>query len=366
MYRMRVFLAIAWALALGGIGYAQDRGWATAIAWSPDGETIAVGSSTGVWLFDNDFIESGYVATPEFEGFPPDSLDWNAAGDMIALSIRDNFDTPLLIVSTESRRVVARIAAWFPISVRWHPEENIVVSVSFFEVSIWDALTGEQLVTIDKLKPPELEVRYFNHLFSVCWMSKDVIAVAGDYDIFIVRVSDQKALMTFGNRGSVAVDCHRNVKMVTTEGDVYDLVIGRRLETQSQFATLNDYTVDYVSVAWSPDGSKIVANGNSGMCRFGVFDGETTEILAELQGSFSRVHDYLRYADSIAWHPDGSRFAVVGQFDIRLWDAKTYTLLHRYEGFEVGHDHLIDPENSLSDEERRMEMYSNLTKCPGS
>ena len=55
MYRMRILLALAVSLALSGIVSAQERGWATAIAWSPDGETIAVGSSTGVWFFDADF-----------------------------------------------------------------------------------------------------------------------------------------------------------------------------------------------------------------------------------------------------------------------------------------------------------------------
>ena len=106
------------------------------------------------------------------------------------------------------------------------------------------------------------------------------------------------------------------------------------------------------------------------MCRFGVFDGrELLSCLAELQGSYSRLHD-LPYAmqDSVAWHPcmaDRSS-PPSGNSTYDLWDTKTYTLLHRYEGFEVGHHHLIDPENSLSDEERWMEMYSNLTKCPGS
>ena len=69
MYRLSLILALALALTLSGVGYAQDRGWATAIAWSPDGETIAVGSSTGVWLFDTEFNEIGFVATRNSKGF---------------------------------------------------------------------------------------------------------------------------------------------------------------------------------------------------------------------------------------------------------------------------------------------------------
>ena len=334
MNRLSIILALALSLALNSIASAQERGWATAITWSPDGETIAVGSTTGVWFFDTDFNETGFVATPELKGFPPDSMDWNATSEMIAISFR-NDDTPVLVISAVEQRVITRIDAYIPISVRWRPEGDVLATVSFFEVRIWDALTGDELIHIVGLEVDNPDVRYFNHLFSVCWLSDDVITVAGDYDIFIVRVSDQETLKTFGNLGTVAIDCHQDDKLVTTRGRVFDFDGGQRLVKDTHLATLDDYTFEFVSVAWSPDGSMIVANGNGGMCRFGVFDAETTEILAELPGSFSRVHDYLRYAHSIAWHPDGSRFAVLGQFDIRLWDAETFELLKRFDGFEV-------------------------------
>lgn len=362
-YKRAVCLALALALTLTSISAAQERGWATAIAWSPDGETIAVGSTTGVWFFDTEFNETGFVATPELEGYPPDSIDWNAKGDMLAIGFR-NFDTPVLIISAESQRVVTRIDVEIPLSLRWHPQENTIVTVSFFKAIIWDALTGEQLITIGKLEPPDREAVRFNHLYAVCWLNNDAIAVVGDYDIFLVRVSDQTTLKALGNLGTAAADCYRDEKLVTTRGRVTDFDVGRRLVEDTHLATLDDYTFEYVSVAWSPDGSKIVANGNGGMCRFGVFDGETTEMLAELQGSFSRVHDFLRYADSVAWHPDGSRFAVLGQFDIRLWDAETYTLLKRFEGFDVPFYAAPDFVEDLSETERLERLHRYHTKCP--
>lgn len=357
MYRICLILALGWALAASGVGYAQDRGWATAIAWSPDGETIAVGSSTGVWFFDTEFNETGFVATPEMKGYPPDSIDWNVSGDMIAIGFR-NDDTPILIISAEDQRVITQIKVYIPLSVRWHPEKNILVTVSFFEAIIWDALTGEELIQIGNL-----EAEYFNHLFAVCWLNSDEIALLGDRNIFLVRVSDQTTLKTYGNLSGSAVDCHLDEKLATADGRVYDVDDGRHFRTESKLATLDNYTFEYVSVAWSPDGSKIVANGNGGMCRFGVFDGETTEILAELQGSFSRVHDYLRYADSIAWHPDGSRFATLGQFDIRLWDADTYSLLKRFDGFDVPF-YPVSWDENWNEAERLAHLHRYHTKCP--
>ena len=44
------------------------------------------------------------------------------------------------------------------------------------------------------------------------------------------------------------------------------------------------------------------------------------------------------FRESLAWHPDGSRFAAVGQLGgIRVWDAETHKLLRRYEGFEISY-----------------------------
>ena len=120
MYRMSIFVTLAVSLALCGIVSAQERGWATAIAWSPDGETIAVGSSTGVWFFDTDFNETGFAPTPELKGYPPDSMDWNASGDMIAVSFR-NEDTPVLVISAVEQRVITRIETFSPFSVRLAP-----------------------------------------------------------------------------------------------------------------------------------------------------------------------------------------------------------------------------------------------------
>ena len=74
---------------------------ATTIVWSPDGETIAVGSSDGLWFFDEAFNVVGYVAIPQFEGFPPTTMDWSADGSLIAMAINGfRIITIKMVVST--------------------------------------------------------------------------------------------------------------------------------------------------------------------------------------------------------------------------------------------------------------------------
>ena len=87
---------------------AQDRGFALSIAWSPDGETIAVGSTTGVWLFDSDFKDLAHIEVSEFEGFPPNTLDWSASGKLLAFGYAGH-RFPIVIVDVVEQMVVSRI-----------------------------------------------------------------------------------------------------------------------------------------------------------------------------------------------------------------------------------------------------------------
>ena len=61
MRRLMPRLAAIYMIWVCIITSAQDRGFASAIEWSPDGETIAIASSNGLWFFDSEFNELGYV-----------------------------------------------------------------------------------------------------------------------------------------------------------------------------------------------------------------------------------------------------------------------------------------------------------------
>ena len=300
------------------------------------------------------------------KGFSPTTMDWNATGDLLAIGFArapNVIDAPILVLDVNRMEVITLIENGSLTTVlRWHPRLDLIMAGIELDIFIWDAMSGnvEQVLSENVLSDRPLR----NYATSVCWLDANTIAAIGSYDVFIIDIGTGATLKRLELWDLDNVDCYQDRKLVSRMG-VVDLKSGERRTSRTQIATFAGYQRDVVDVVWSPDGRRFAVHGNVSLCRFGVFDGQSAELLAELQGSFSRLHDVLTYHDSIAWQPTGGRIAAVGQFDIRLWDAKTYELLHRYDEFEVGYDQLFGPDENQSSEERRLDMYSNYTKCPG-
>lgn len=87
-------------------------------------------------------------------------------------------------------------------------------------------------------------------------------------------------------------------------------------KTWQPIATLD--TVDFESLAFSPDGSRLVIGGTWPKQRIQIWDVETRELIVELSGHKSDV-------ESFAFSPDG-RLLASGGFDgvIYLWDMTPY------------------------------------------
>ena len=68
------------------------------------------------------------------------------------------------------------------------------------------------------------------------------------------------------------------------------------------------------SVAWSPDGARVVAGGGHGAVR--VWDAVTGEQLLQLAGHSAGVR-------SVAWSPDGARLASCADDGVNVWSSDT-------------------------------------------
>ena len=366
---------------MSNIVRANDRGWATSIAWSPHGETIAIGSNTGLWLFNTDFNEIGHVETPELEGYPPNTMDWSADSGLIALALntykpyygdQNPFyagEFPILVIDVNKREIISRIEmAKLTSTIRWHPQENLLLAGDYYGKSyVVDALTGEVLFTYresyDKLG------NCCNTTKAVCWLRESIAAIVTLFEVYVVDVLEDKTVQRFESplRSDLfrIAACDDNRAIISNNDYQIDLrskTINRifSLDTSILFS---DYWFEkrLEDIAYSPDGSRIATNGNASLCRAAVFDGHSHELLAEVKGSFAYWGND-NYRDSIAWHPDGSQFAMVGQFDIRVWDAESYELLQRIDGFGIPFNRSEWTNAEMSEELARI--VEAREKCP--
>ena len=336
MKRLTFFIAAAWVMSLCGVTLAQDRGAASSIAWSPDGETIAVGSTSGLWFFDNEFNQQGFAEVALGMSRWPKFVDWNSTGDYVAFS--NMLTNPISVVDVSKLKVITEIdeaSPWAP--VRWHPQANHIVSGTLGVTHIWDAITGEELFYYNLLEE-EPHVRTYESL-GFCWYSENRLIIVYKPRILVVDPVEKTLLQTFDSAlfTSRPVDCNREHQILSIHGRLFDLetatytwITDRSLLSEDHFSQRES-----VAVAWSPDSRQFIANITG--CLVRVYDGRTGRVVAGMPGGVRGVgtSPYF-FIDSIAWHPDGSRFAVVGQFgDIRVWNAETFELLQRFDGFEL-------------------------------
>ncbi len=367
MTRLYLFFAAVWVMSLCGITYAQDRGWASSIAWSPDGETIAIGSSTGVWFFDTEFNELGYVEVKHSEVNSVRSLDWNAAGDLLAVAYpMEAYESPIQIIDVSKLEIINEIDSpglWTP--VLWHPEDNLVIGGLYVgKTYIWDATTGKELFFFDgRAAKPDAE---WYETLGFCWLTENTVAIVNSQTINVVDIVENMIVQTFNRYfGVKAPVCNRDYQILSTSGRLFDLQTGSDTKLfNGSYVTETYGDLHYtLTVAWSPESDRILTSAE--VCRIRVFDGQNGELIADLRGGIYLEHiAFSFFPDSITWHPDGSRFAVVGQFgDIRVWDAETYELLQRFDGFEWGFHAYFGVLDQLSEEERNAIDVNKLDNC---
>jgi WD40 repeat protein len=78
-------------------------------------------------------------------------------------------------------------------------------------------------------------------------------------------------------------------------------------------------TVNIISVAWSPDGTRIAGSGTNGLLR--IWDATTNQVLLDFPNLKGIV-------SSIAWKPDSTRIASAGEDGtIRIWNASSGQLV---------------------------------------
>ncbi len=339
MHKARLLFAASFLLFFWPASADHEREWVSSIAWSPDGQTIAAGGSAGVWLFDNDFNILGHIKAQHRNSHQPQLVAWNSTSDLLAYS---SFFSSIFVIDAKALEIVREIQVPYPglwAPVQWHPYKNQIIGGTYQGTThIWDAISGEELFYFES-PPTDPNLGY--EPLGFCWFADSHVVVVSSPSAYLVDRYEGRILQTFPSfHWKEWISCNRQYQVLTMDGLLRDLLNHRLIRVFGPGVD-EPYSNGFrpLAVAWSPSANQFVSSKNRCRIRVYEFSEHSARLSAELSGGSYYHRSIGSRIGSIAWRPDGSRFAVAGEFDeIRVWDAETYELLQRFHGFDPHRD----------------------------
>ncbi|MGW6729194.1 WD40 domain-containing protein [Nocardia sp. NPDC055029] len=190
----------------------------------------------------------------------------------------------------------------------WSPDNTRVVTGGSDNARIWDANTGESLLTL---------ADHTDAVNSAAWSPDNTRLITGSNDqtARIWNADTGETLLTLTDHTSavMAVAWSPDNTRVLVSSDsfrIYDAITGATLVTPT------DLVVDrMIAAAWAPDNTRIITGFVDRSAR--IWDAHTGRVLLTLIGHADAV-------TSAAWSPDGTR-VLTGSRDLtaRIWNADT-------------------------------------------
>lgn len=294
-----------------------------AVAWSPDGRELAGASERNIQVWD---AASGALLRQTDPG--PErmrSMAWSPDGRLFAGGYQDyrtriwDARTGRLVRTLEGHRDLAISSNSAGIAdVAWSPDGRLLVTAGYEDFRVWDTNTWRQIQTLGPGKRGRVATR-------VAWLFDSKIVVGGHSSgsVRIWRIGTEEPIREFGDELDDVWDL-----AVSPDGNVfatgwYDQSI-RLWDTSSgePRATLQGHSGRVVSLAWSPDSARLVSASVDGTVRF--WDGHTGGLLRTIGGHLSGV-------PYVTWWSDHWRIASVSADEmLRVWEASTGRLLNEF------------------------------------
>ena len=319
------------------------KGTVEAVAFSPDGQVLAVASSIGIWLYDvATYRELALLAEPVGRVF---SVSFSPDGSMLASG--EGNDVVLWDVSSGNRLATLEGHSWRVFSVSFSPDGSMLASGSGDStVILWDVSSGSQLAILQGHTSVVESVSFSPDGSMLASGSRDntvilwdvwsdsqlttleghrfvvgsVLASGGGLDIVLWDVSSRSQLATL--RGSSPASFSPDGSMLASEGWDNDVIFWD-VSSRIQLASLQGHTESVESVSFSPDGSLLAAGGGADVVLWNV---SSRIQLATLQESTDRVW-------SVSFSPADSILAF-GKVDgkVILWDVSSGSQLAILQG----------------------------------
>ncbi len=255
------------------------------VAFSPDGQRLAVATSIGIWLYD--------VATARELSLLPDSWVTSAAFSPDGGTLAAGSGSTLKLWDVARGEIAAALYGHDGAvrSVAFSSDGAILASASGSSVKLWDTASAENTATIDG---------------SVCAIAfspdNTNLAVASGKKVRFWDIADGVFWMTLGDRTCSFALSPDGTTIAT--GSRSTVKLWRRSTT-----TLSRHTGEVNSVAFSPDGGILASGSSDETAR--LWDVTTERTVATL--------DHSAPVLSVVFSPDGTTLLSISD-DILLWD----------------------------------------------
>jgi WD40 repeat protein len=269
----------------GGFLLGSLIGGVQAMAWSPDGASIA--SAAGLQPEDNSIPLQAVLLWDANTGgtlmsysdqklLVIEGLAWSPDGARLAFTA--GYGSPVQILDVATGKIVLTYQGHGENgakAIAWSPDGTRIVSageVDDITVLVWDASTGQTLLSYQGHK----RAPTVSGVATLAWSPDSQRIASGGWD---------------------------------RTAQVWDASAGQRIVIYTGHDTGETATVR--SVAWSPDGRRIASGGDDATAQ--VWNASTGEQLFMYTGHSSLVA-------SVAWSPDGSRIASgSGDKTVQVW-----------------------------------------------
>ena len=300
-------------LGKGAIGE-SDR----AVAFSPDGQRLAVASGIGVWVYDvASSRELALLPTADVQSvaFSPDGTHLASLGGW--------YGQEVMLWDLETQSPIATLGhrLWVS-SVAFSPDGTIAFRSRDEAVVLWDFETGNVATLEERSGRESRTLRPLSLAFS-----RDGTVLASGASDGIVRLWDvetQTSIATLsGHRLSVSSVAFSRGGILAS-GSIGGTIKLWDVATRDLIATLEGHTSSIRSVSFSPDGNTLASGSRDGTVK--LWDVETENVSFSLFG-----HTFLPRVQSVSFSADGKTLASgSGDGTVKLWDVETGRNIDRF------------------------------------
>jgi WD40 repeat protein len=308
------------------------RGYANDLAISPDGSTIAVAGSLGIWLLDAATLQplrllEGHAGAALSVDWSPDGARLVSGGEDGTLRVWDVATGDILFVHHPYRSI-------YGMSVAWSPDGRQIASRHETGLYVWEADSGE---LVRAMQAKVLQTSQYGQ--GVAW-SPDSARLAtldehGQLQVWEVEseellyeVSPGGKLTGYGVAWSPDGQWIAAIYKGLVSGDITGIVYMYDAANGARVRAIHQQYGNFTSLSWSPDGTRLITPGD--VNSISVWDASTGRQLLRLEGHTAK-------ATTVDWSPDGGWLVSAGVDGVlRIWDAATGELRQTATGLFLG------------------------------